>query len=35
MRLRRVLFGPGEIIFYFSHRIVVWDTTQKIKVGEY
>jgi hypothetical protein len=35
MHLRRILFGPGEIIFYFSTRIVVWDINQKIKVGEY
>ena len=35
MHLRRVLFGPGEIIFYFSHKIVVWDITAHIKVGEY
>jgi len=35
MSLRRILLGPGEIIFYFSHKIVVWDTELKIKVGEY
>ena len=35
MRLRRVLFGPGEIIFYFSNKIVVWDINTHIKIGEY
>ncbi len=35
MHLRRVLFGAGEIIFYFSNKIVVWDIKTHIKVGEY
>ena len=35
MRLRRVLFGPGEIIFYYANKIVVWDINTHIKVGEY